>query len=69
MKFTKNYFQNVAKIANTINIKEINNLVIEINKIKKIRMSLDMRFILSTNLAKNPIQSATGKKFFLRKLF
>jgi len=35
MKFTKNYFQNVAKIANTINIKEINNLVIEINKIKK----------------------------------
>ena len=34
MKFTKNYFQNVAKIANTINIKEINNLVIEINKIK-----------------------------------
>jgi D-sedoheptulose 7-phosphate isomerase len=35
MKFTKNYFQNVAKIANTINIKEINNLVIELNKVKK----------------------------------
>ena len=40
-----------------------------INLTKKIRMSLDMRFILSTNLVKNPIQSATGKKFFLRKLF
>jgi D-sedoheptulose 7-phosphate isomerase len=35
MKFTKNYFQNVAKIANTINIKEINNLVIELSKVKK----------------------------------
>ena len=35
MKFTKNYFQNVAKIANTINIKEINNLVLELKKIKK----------------------------------
>ena len=35
MTFTKNYFQNVAKIANTINIKEINNLVIELKKIKK----------------------------------
>ena len=35
MKFTKNYFQNVVKIANTINIKEINNLVIEISKVKK----------------------------------
>ena len=35
MKFTKNYFQKVAKIANTINIKEINNLVLELKKIKK----------------------------------
>ena len=35
MKFTQNYFQNVAKIANTINIKEINNLVLELKKIKK----------------------------------
>ena len=35
MKFTKNYFQNVAKIANTINIKEINNLVIELSRVKK----------------------------------
>ena len=35
MKFTKNYFQNIVKIANTINIKEINNLVIELSKVKK----------------------------------
>lgn len=40
-----------------------------INRTKKIRMSLDMRFILSDNLVKNPIQSATGKRFFLKKLF
>ena len=35
MKFTKKYFQNVAKIANTINIKEITNLVLELKKVKK----------------------------------
>ena len=35
MKFTKNYFQNVAKIANLINIKEINDLVLELKKVKK----------------------------------
>ena len=35
MKFTKSYFQNVAKIANTINVKEITNLVFELKKIKK----------------------------------
>jgi len=35
MKFTKNYFQNVAKIADTINIKEISNLVFELKKVKK----------------------------------
>ena len=35
MKFTKNYFQNVAKIARAINIKEIDNLVFELDKVKK----------------------------------
>lgn len=35
MKFTKNYFQNIVKIANTINIKEITNLVLELKKVKK----------------------------------
>ena len=34
MKFTEKYFQNVAKIANLINVKEINNLVFELKKIK-----------------------------------
>ena len=35
MKFTENYFKNVAKIAVAINIKEIDNLVFELNKVKK----------------------------------
>jgi D-sedoheptulose 7-phosphate isomerase len=35
MKFTENYFKNVAKIAEAINIKEIDNLVFELNKVKK----------------------------------
>jgi D-sedoheptulose 7-phosphate isomerase len=35
MKFTENYFQNVAKIARAINIKEIDNLVFELDKVKK----------------------------------
>ena len=35
MKFTKKYFQEIAKIANLINIKEVNNLVNELVKIKK----------------------------------
>ena len=34
MKFTEKYFQNVAKIANLVNVKEINNLVFELKKIK-----------------------------------
>ena len=34
MKFTEKYFPNVAKIANLINVKEINNLVFELKKIK-----------------------------------
>ena len=32
MKFTEKYFQNVAKIANLINVKEINNLVFELKE-------------------------------------
>ena len=35
MKFTKKYFQEIAKIASLINIKEVNNLVNELVKIKK----------------------------------
>tara|TARA_B100000795_G_scaffold259480_1_gene234496 strand:- start:195 stop:779 length:585 start_codon:yes stop_codon:yes gene_type:complete len=35
MKFTENYFQNVAKIAEAINLKEIDNLVFELSKVKK----------------------------------
>ena len=35
MKFTKKYFQNVAKIANLIDIKKGNNLISELAKIKK----------------------------------
>ena len=35
MKFTENYFKNVAKIAEAINIKEIDNLVFELSKVKK----------------------------------
>ena len=34
MKFTEKYFQKVAKIANLINVKEINNLVFELKKIR-----------------------------------
>ena len=35
MKFTQKYFKEIAKIANLINIKEVNNLVNELAKIKK----------------------------------
>ncbi len=35
MKFTKKYFQNVAKIANLIDIKKVNNLINELAKVKK----------------------------------
>jgi D-sedoheptulose 7-phosphate isomerase len=35
MKFIEKYFQNVAKIAEAINIKEIDNLVFELSKVKK----------------------------------
>ena len=35
MKFTENYFQKVTKIAEAINIKEIDNLVFELIKVKK----------------------------------
>jgi len=35
MRFTKKYFQNVAKIANLIDIKKVNNLINELAKVKK----------------------------------
>ena len=35
MRFTKKYFQNVAKIANLTDIKKVNNLINELAKVKK----------------------------------
>lgn len=35
-----------------------------INKSKKVRMSLDIRFMLKKHMKFNPIQSATNKKYF-----
>ena len=34
-KFSKKYFNDVASIANTINLKQIEKLVLELSKIKK----------------------------------